>query len=109
MRKVESIKVQRKKNPLDSTCCEQFSFHLQEKEKIVVYQSYFRLYLLRANYWNTATIYFCPWCGKKLPKHLANSFFETIQAELETLAMTDDFDKLPQEFRTDEWWKKRGL
>lgn len=109
MDKQESIKLQYRKNPVESICCEQFAFHLQEKEKIIVYQPYFRLYLLRANYWNTATIYFCPWCGNKLPENLANSFFETIQTELETLVMTDELHKLPQEFQTDEWWKKRGL
>lgn len=90
-------------------CCEQFLFHLNKKEKIIVYESCFRRYLLRSDYWQMNTIYFCPWCGKKLPENLANKFFEVIKEELETFVAADEIHKLPKEFKTDEWWKKRGL
>jgi len=53
----------------------------------------------------------CPRCGTKLPHSLAEEWSEIIEREY---GITDDWDeeqlsRLPQEFKTDEWWKKRGL
>ena len=50
----------------------------------------------------------CPWCGSKLPSGLRERWFH----ELEN--MFPDFDgfadeRIPPEFQTDEWWKKRAL
>ena len=56
-------------------------------------------------------IKFCPWCGTKFPKSLADKK-ERILAN-EHLHNDDncslDNTCFPQEFLTDEWWKKRGL
>ncbi|MDR1598227.1 MAG: hypothetical protein LBR89_04860 [Holosporales bacterium] len=59
---------------------------------------------------------FCPYCGTKLPKSLADEHYETIRKELGEQylrGVNDPYDefvgRLPQEFQTDEWWKKRGL
>lgn len=54
---------------------------------------------------------YCPRCAKKLPKSLASVWSELIE---KTYGITDECDNkqlksLPQEFKTDEWWKKRGL
>lgn len=54
---------------------------------------------------------FCPWCGNQLPKDLANKWVEEIETKFnvtETLDR-DQLNKIPQEYMTDEWWKKRGL
>jgi hypothetical protein len=54
---------------------------------------------------------YCPWCSKKLPTHLNDTWFEILEKEYNL----DDPDSkeqellVPQEFKTDEWWKKRGL
>ena len=111
MTKENIIKFRQKDKEINtnSLCCNQFFFHLCEKEKIIVYDPSFRRYLLRSNYWNTITIYICPWCGKKLPEILADKFFDIIQDELEKCVPADEIYKLPAEFQTDEWWKKRGL
>ena len=53
-------------------------------------------------------INYCPFCGKKLPHSKRDSFFDI----LEELGYTDKEvanRKIPSEFKTDEWWKKRGL
>ncbi len=50
-------------------------------------------------------ILFCPFCGKKLPTSKRDLFFKI----LENLKLEWDDEKLPPEFKTDEWWKKRGL
>jgi hypothetical protein len=56
----------------------------------------------------------CPWCGAILPTPLDNEYDVEISKIL-NLSL-DDLDstsykssKIPPEFKTDEWWKKRGL
>jgi hypothetical protein len=57
-----------------------------------------------------ATIKHCPWCGSRLPTDLDNQWFEVLETEYGlTDPCGDDEDKVPPEFHTDEWWKKRGL
>lgn len=57
-------------------------------------------------------LFYCPWCGKKLPKKLNSKWDEILEKEY---GITDPFfnekdkAKMPKEFWTDEWWKKRGL
>ena len=58
---------------------------------------------------------YCPWCGKKLPEKLSHKMEEILEQEYGITAKDwdapgwDDNIHLPEEFRTDEWWKKRGL
>jgi len=89
-------------------CCEELSFILDEDRTAIGYYEQYREYQLHIR--NSDAVYnliFCPWCGKKLPESLRGAFFDLIETEL---GMDDyDPDKLPEEFKTDEWWKKRGL
>ncbi len=53
---------------------------------------------------------FCPWCGKKMPKDLWDRWYDEIEKlGFELPLEPDDYDKIPKEYMTDEWWKKRGL
>ena len=59
-------------------------------------------------------ISFCPWCGKSLPKPLDDEFIKELSKA--TGISEDDIDfetyldpKVPEEFRSDAWWKKRNL
>ena len=52
-------------------------------------------------------IRFCPWCGTKLPKDLNDKMMEVLKEEYNI--DTYNIKTLPEEFRTDAWWKKRGL
>jgi hypothetical protein len=47
---------------------------------------------------------------QKLPTSLRDIWFEILEKEygLER-PISKDKDSVPQEFLTDEWWKKRGL
>jgi hypothetical protein len=56
-------------------------------------------------------IWYCPWCGKKLPESLDREWEDVIAKELgeEYVGYPIKVDELPPEFHTDEWWKKRGL
>lgn len=51
-------------------------------------------------------IKYCPYCGEKLPEQLRDKWF----GELEKLGILDPFNnKVPAEFHSDRWWKKRNL
>ena len=51
-----------------------------------------------------SVIHFCPWCGKKLPDSKRDLWFDTLKA-----GGYDDpaKQKIPVEFTTDEWYRKR--
>ena len=60
-------------------------------------------------------LWYCPWCGSKLPEDLSEKMEELLEKEYgitekdwDAPGWNDDTD-LPEEFRTDAWWKKRGL
>ena len=64
--------------------------------------------------WYPSVIYYCPFCGAKLPEDLYDKKYEIIKAELGSEYLPDSDGnppkkELPPEFRTEEWWKKRGL
>jgi len=54
---------------------------------------------------------YCPFCGNKLPKDLWDKYCEVLEKEYNI----SDFDdketekNIPEEFKSDEWWKKRNL
>lgn len=50
-------------------------------------------------------IRFCPFCGHEFPKSKREEYFNLIYNELKITSLND----LSEEFKTDEWWKKRGL
>jgi hypothetical protein len=54
---------------------------------------------------------FCPRCGKKLPENLIEKWAEVLKNEYNIDDPYDPKQKklIPKEFKTDEWWKKRGL
>jgi hypothetical protein len=59
-------------------------------------------------------ISYCPFCGAKLPEDLDEEYWDTIISEFgpEYYHTHENYNpnrSLPQEFQTDEWWKKRGL
>lgn len=56
-----------------------------------------------------AIINYCPWCGKKLPTDLGDIWFDTLRTEYGLENPCDDKSKIPEEFKSDKWWKKRGL
>lgn len=53
---------------------------------------------------------YCPWCGSKLPESLSEEWCKVIKEKFgldEVFA--EEWEKLPEEFKTEEWWQKRGL
>ncbi|KWX03609.1 hypothetical protein TH66_12245 [Carbonactinospora thermoautotrophica] len=54
-------------------------------------------------------IEYCPWCGKKLPPPLTEEWYDRVrELGFENPWLVED-DDLPEELRTDRWWKQAGL
>jgi len=85
---------------------------LDNKETYLTYSPRMREYnlALRGKY-AVQGIDYCPWCGIKLPSSLRDDFFEILKNELyiEDPVEAQEQGALPQEFTTDQWWKKRGF
>ncbi len=93
-------------------CCRDMEI-LGLKENIVSYNKIFREYYFTSNKGNViTTLSYCPWCGSKLSKDLREEFFNALETEYNldlSIADIKDCKILPEEFTTDEWWKKRKL
>jgi hypothetical protein len=93
-------------NNEDPHCCQQMSMHLSEKEVAIVYNQRFREYGIRILDGGNALqrISFCPWCGSKLPASLRDLWF----ARLDSLGLEPDDPRVPEEMKTDAWWRDIG-
>ena len=57
-------------------------------------------------------ITYCPFCGTKMPKELSDEWLDVLEKEYgldDACPSEHDDPRIPPEFWTDEWWKKRGL
>jgi len=95
-------------------CCERLFNNLHDKNLPFGYSNKVREFFL--NYldseFTVQLIHYCPWCGMKFPQSLRNQYFEILEKEygLEPDIFDIDVDpRIPKEFKSDEWWKKRGL
>ena len=72
---------------------------------LVVYDSRFDEYGMPIRDGGTSVIsmYFCPWCGTKLPDSKRDKWFEKLSA----IGITDTSDQknIPDDFKTDVWWR----
>lgn len=50
-------------------------------------------------------IYYCPWCGRRLPEDLCDALLE----EVESVGLDFDSPELPAKYESDAWWKEKGL
>lgn len=96
-------------------CCWETDVAVQDYPDNVSPCSYnpkFRGYYLTARFGHGGEqIQYCPRCGKKYPKELSDEWFDILEQEygLDNPNALDQRDRVPKEFWTDEWWKKRGL
>ncbi|MDR1528271.1 MAG: hypothetical protein LBS22_01640 [Puniceicoccales bacterium] len=73
---------------------------------VILYTPKWRSYglVIKGNPRNQYILFYCPFCGKKLPTDLVDEHFDAIRDDT-----GKPLDPLPEEFKTDEWWKKRRL
>lgn len=87
---------------------------IMDSRSNLVYVPHFREYIIHTQEHGIAIgIDYCPWCATKLPKDLRDEFFNIFYEELK-LDLIPNLDTLetpglPEEFKTDKWWKKRRL
>lgn len=92
-------------------CCSKMDQYLKEDELCFKYIPRTRDYCIfvKKEYGGSLCgIDYCPWCGNKLRYSLRNELGEILFDELHLDSFFDD-PKMPEEFKTDEWWKKRNL
>lgn len=93
-----------------TACCEEMNLHLSNGEIYLDYDASVRRYGIaykEAFGGGCQQINFCPWCGARLPKILIDELSTIVFDELNLNGYDDP--RLPDEFKTGEWWKKRGL
>ena len=94
-------------------CCKDIIIILSDHRDNIYYNSVFREYYVQTKRKTVIlTMDFCPWCGSKFPESLREKFFDLLESEYEIDADIGDYKSrpdIPEEFRSDEWWKKRGL
>ena len=68
------------------------------------------LVLSSPNHYGLSLIY-CPWCGKQLPPSLYEEWKKSflLLPENKNDHSLLFLSKYPEEFKTDEWWVKKGL
>ena len=87
-------------------CCDMMQIHL--KEKTIYYTPEFREYGIpfRDGGSSMITIQYCPWCSYKLPDSLREQWFELLWSKgLDT----DDYDAIPDDMKSDLWWKNNNM
>lgn len=93
-------------------CCETMSALINDLECALNYNPKFREYTIGANKKSIVrnVIYFCPWCGNKLPKSLRAEYFKILADEYSPDVNLESYKNLdfPDDFKSDSWWKKRS-
>jgi hypothetical protein len=101
-------------------CCIKMEGVLEEHNSPLQYKPQTRCYYMlypsmrkprKNDVFIAETLYYCSWCGIKLPESLKKEWSEIVR---EKFGITDTLDReqlraIPQEYMTDEWWKKLGL
>lgn len=103
-------------------CCLAMESTLEEYDSPIRYIPYTRSYDIEysSKFQNedtkdeitvASTLKYCPWCGTKFPKDLFDEWIEIIKSKFNIKNTLDkkQLEKIPKEYMTEEWWRKRGL
>ncbi len=94
-------------------CCNHMARTLSEKKVYINYRPHFREYFVnhKGSSSDGYVLWYCPWCGIKLPESLRDEWFDILEKEygLDDPWSLEQEKLVPKEFTTDEWWKQRGL
>ncbi len=93
-------------------CCELMDQLLEDPKVPLQYYPLMREYGITLKHtYAIQLIDYCPWCGTKLPESARNDYFRILKNEYHIKPGLDKKNdpNIPEEFKSDEWWKKRGL
>lgn len=94
---------------MEKHCCDLMTSQLHDKRMPINYDKVLKEYFIYLFYSKAIqSLWYCPWCGTKLPESLRDTYCAILEKEY---GIEDYWDSniLPQEFKNDEWWKKRKL
>jgi hypothetical protein len=104
---------------MNNNCCEALNILLHEPMAPIKYYPEIRSYHLaipdmflgKNEICVSFKITHCPRCGTKFPESLADRRCKILSREYGLNDLCDLKQKklIPKEFKTDEWWQKRGL
>lgn len=97
---------------IKSHICRLMNDFLEDKRMPIGYIPRFREYYFDLRYSPAMQgIKYCPWCGELLPEDLRDEYFDVLEKEYGISNPFDEYQSknFPEEFKSDEWWKKRGL
>jgi hypothetical protein len=60
---------------------------------------------------NQKICYYCPYCGAELPRNLyeGDEYCDALEEAVGKEYCDIKEEGIPEEFKSDEWWRKRGL
>lgn len=89
-------------------CCEEMDDAF--KRKLIEYEMTTREYWINVSDNGAKDIKFCPWCGTNFKNDLITEYYDALKKECGIeIPETTNYTNIPDEFISDEWWKKRGL
>lgn len=93
----------------DEHCCAEMDFFLAEERVAIIYSSEFREYAIDMRTSSGKQLMrYCPWCGEGLPRPVRDEWFEALDSMLHDFEGFGD-PRIPNEFLSSAWWKKREL
>lgn len=87
---------------IDIACCRALYEDLLDGE--VVYNKIYNYF----HYPYSRVFGYCPNCGAKLPNYLDDYDDELEKVTGKSLSIITE-EEIPEEFKSDEWWRKRGI
>ena len=92
-------------------CCQLMAKFLQDPRIRIYYFKKFRGYYIETTSGAYQTIFYCPFCNTELPIDLKKEYHDILEQEYNIDAPHDPEQEnlVPEEFQSDEWWKKRNL
>ena len=103
-------------------CCNELKISvtyedMRRKTGLILYRHVWRDFSMQSgditNKEDAYAIYYCPFCGTRFPRSLWDDWYSILDEEYHLTwgdePLEEFLPKLPPEFRSDEWWKKRGL
>ncbi len=91
-------------------CCDAMKYAVEDPFCHLYYNEKFREYWMRDHQSTSGIVVsFCFHCGTKLPGSLRKQWYNILENEYGLEYPSRDMRKVPKDFRSEAWWKKRKL
>ena len=111
LKKIREEVEEERRNYKGPHCCLTMDAELARGGTVLHYSSKYREYGVKIPKSTGCMLMdYCMFCGTKLPESLRVPWFDILEQEYNLESpCEEDKKRVPKEFLTDEWWKKRGL